>query len=150
MDTREKKFGMTLVEVMAVLAITSILAVVSWSVLVGAKKPVNLENACNQVVGSINKARTYALSGKNSAVGSPVVISSGAANSNTYSISGIATPENFSLPRDVTFQTVFACSFAVPSGNKSGVGAVNCADFTIASNGASRTVHITDFYAKCD
>ena len=124
---------------MIVIAIVAIMAAVAWTTLGNSRKDVNFENACNQLASSINKARGYALSGKNS-LGNNAISISGLSNS--YSILGMASPETSLLPKGVSVNA-FNCRFAVPSGAMSGCG-------TITFPGSTKTVTVEAFNAKCN
>lgn len=129
--------GVTLIELMAVIAIVGIMTAIAWATLGNSRKSVDVDGACSQLAGSINKARGYALTGKSSFDNTVVISGSG----NSYTIVG-ASNESASLPKGVAVNA-FSCTFVAPNGIMSGCG-------TIAFSGSTKTITVSAFNAKCN
>jgi prepilin-type N-terminal cleavage/methylation domain-containing protein len=145
MQKNKNYLGFSLVELLVVIAIVGIIASVTFEILGASRKNVNLENECNNVASVINKARSYALSGRQLTAGSTSVAVSFPGNS-TYSVDNLASgTESYSLVRVTSDAQTF--SFAKPTGamTTTGTGTV-----TLSADGATRTVVVSAFSAKCD
>ncbi len=145
-----KKQGLTLIELIIVVAIITIVSAVSWSILGGAKKTAAVNDACNQVAAMINKTRNYALSGKqdNSGnvpdsfrikTGGPIVIYSVISSTETQM-------ESFSLVGGVSCGS-YTLTYNVPDGFGGISQNVICTDVDID---ALRTVKVTPYVAVCE
>src|SRR5665647_1353107 len=114
MQENRNYHGVTLIELMVVIGIIVIMSLVAWTTLGSSKKNVDVDSACSQMLSSINKARSYALSGKSDS--SKLIKISGATGANSYVMMGLTTANETSiLPKGITTSS-FTCAFSLPSG----------------------------------
>ena len=108
--------GFTLIELILVVAIISILALLSGTSLVSFLASNNLEVAGDKIVGAIRKAQSYAMDGKNNTTwgvcmsGNNLLLFSGSCSSPTFS-------EIYNLP-GVNVSGLYEVTFSVITGKR--------------------------------
>jgi len=132
-----------LIELVIVMAIISIMAVLSWQSLQGAKQASFAENACQITAAAINKTRGYALSGKSAGTGCDGDNYFEVSVGSSVSISGCGWHETIKIPNGAS---CFGDNirFSVPFGNFAGGVEITCFSGT-----SKRKIEVDRYKATC-
>jgi len=147
MKIKQKKHkGITLIEVIIVVAIIGIISALGFELLGNARRDNNYKIACEMAASQINKTKNYSLTGKTVDGATPNKFKITMSGS-TIVISGLTggteTPlETVSLPGGTSFSGAFVEEYVVPYG-----GINNAMDVTFSDS--SRYVDVSGFRALC-
>lgn len=143
--------GFTLLELIIVIAIVGIISAVSFTMLDGARRDADAKAGCSELAALVNKARSYALSGKTDSSGSRfsqirVVVNGSSVNvCGNDNCSGSNKIESQTLRRGVDCGSS-TVTYSVPEGSCSG----GCSDIQCEASGKTHTVGMDDYKAVCN
>jgi len=149
--------GITLIELVIVMAVIGIITAISWETLGGTKDASKVENACNSLASVINKTRSHALTGKCSGNGADRVVMNLAGPIGTIKDKDDDPPGREGVNCDETFNIQeqggggvscgdLTLSYSIPDGNASfvRVRSIRC-----NLNGINKYVCVTPYKAEC-
>lgn len=136
--------GMTLIEVMASIAIIGIMSAISIVSFTASKRSAELETAAEEVMAVLREAQNYSLTGKNLRAGCSsytTVFTNASANFTLHN--GLGTCELnqvYSLKNGVVIATIGSVIFEAPHATKSGISRIlirkNTSYYTVCVNTA--------------
>lgn len=154
--TAETK-GFTILELLVVIAIIGIISAVSFAMLSKSRNDADAKAGCSELAALINKARSYALSGKADSSGDrlpsvmirvngdQIEICGNSNGDSDCSDSGDQRIETYTLRRGVSCGSGYI-TYGVPDGGSS----VSSATFNCVSSGRTHSVSVDRYKAVCN